>query len=202
MRSRERRLEHAAVDRILVGRRLTRGHVDERAAVLLEHRRHLSRLLRLEASRHPVVGRDAHVERLLARPDLAHGIEDLERVAHAVLERAAVVVLAPVGHRGDEARQQIPVRHVELEHVEAGLDGHPGRGHEGVAHRDHVLARHLPWHLVLRPVGDRRRRHHLPVARFERLVGDAPTTPAWTPCGPRDPAGLRSRPWNAGARSR
>ena len=46
--------------------------------------------------------------------------EDLEREAQAVLERAAVFVGARVGQRRDEARQQIAVRAVQLQHVEAG----------------------------------------------------------------------------------
>ena len=40
----------------------------------------------------PVVGRDADRDRLLLRPGGADGAEDLERVAHAVLEAAAVFV--------------------------------------------------------------------------------------------------------------
>jgi hypothetical protein len=35
----------------------------------------------------PVDRRDAHRHRLLRRPHRAHGVEDLEREAHAVLER-------------------------------------------------------------------------------------------------------------------
>ena len=56
---------------------------------------------------------------LCGRPYLAHGMENLEREAHTVLEVAAVVVGAVVGERRDEGRQQIAVRVVQLEHVEA-----------------------------------------------------------------------------------
>ena len=47
-------------------------------------------------------------------------VEDLERKAQAVLERAAVFVRAAVGQRREEAREQIAVGAVQLEHVEAG----------------------------------------------------------------------------------
>ena len=53
--------------------------------------------------------------------------EHLERKAHAVVEAAAVVVGALVGERRDEGRQQIAVRVVQLEPVEAGARGHLGR---------------------------------------------------------------------------
>ena len=59
--------------------------------------------------------------------------EDLERKAQPVLERSAVLIGALIGQRRDEARQQVAVRAVQLEHVEAGVDAHPRGGHE-VAH--------------------------------------------------------------------
>ena len=51
----------------------------------------------------------------------AHGVEDLEREAHAVLEAAAVVVVALVGERRQELVQQVAVRGVQL-------DARRGRG--------------------------------------------------------------------------
>ena len=92
-------LEHAPVDRLGVGVSPARGHVDERGAVLMKQPRGLDGLVLGQAAGHPVRGRDPHGHRLLARPDLAAGVEDLEREAHAALERAAVVVAALVGQR-------------------------------------------------------------------------------------------------------
>ena len=49
--------------------------------------------------------------------------EHLEREAQPVLDRPAVLVLAPVGERRDEAREQVAVGAMELDHVEAGPFG-------------------------------------------------------------------------------
>ncbi len=59
--------------------------------------------------------------------DGAHRVEDLEREAQPVLQRAAVLVGALVGDRRQERRQQVAVRGVQLEQVEAGLDRRGGR---------------------------------------------------------------------------
>ena len=122
---------------------------------------------------------------LPAGQDGAHGVEHLERVAHAVLERPAVVVGPHVGERRDEARQQVAVRHVELEHVEARRLGHLRGADELVADQVHVGAGHLPRHLAVREVRERRRREERPVPLRERLVDPLPQRrveplrPAW-----------------------
>jgi hypothetical protein len=41
----------------------------------------------------PVIGRDAHRDRLVVGPDRADRAEDLQRVAHAVFEAAAIFVV-------------------------------------------------------------------------------------------------------------
>jgi len=48
---------------------------------------------------------------------------DLEREAHPVFERAAVLVGAAVGERRDEGRQQVAVGAVQFEEVEPGARG-------------------------------------------------------------------------------
>jgi hypothetical protein len=101
---------------------------------------------------------------------MAHGVEHLEREAHPVLDRAAVLVSAPVGDRGNEAGEEIAVRHVELEHVEPGGDRQLGGARVVGHHPVHVGARHLLRHLAVREVRDRRRGDERPVASGERLV--------------------------------
>ena len=49
----------------------------------------------------------------------AHRVEDFERIAHAVFQRAAIFVGAPVGDRRQELMQEIAVRAVQLERVDA-----------------------------------------------------------------------------------
>ena len=69
-------------------------------------------------------------------------MEDFQRIAHAVLQRAAIFVGAPIGQRRDEGRQQIAVRAMEFEHVEAGALRHFGRRNELIAHAIHIGAIH------------------------------------------------------------
>ena len=66
--------------------------------------RDLDRLLRRHAVvADPVGGRNAHGHRLVAPARPRARAEHLERIAHAVFERAAVFVGATVGQRRDEA---------------------------------------------------------------------------------------------------
>src|ERR1700751_3349752 len=61
-------------------------------------------------------------------PGGAHRVKPLEGKPQPVLEAAAVGVGALVGDRGEERRQQVPVRAVQLEQVEAGVRAAPRRG--------------------------------------------------------------------------
>src|SRR5262249_22041358 len=82
--------------------------------------------------------------------DRAHRPRDFERIAHARRERAAITVATLVGDRREEAVQEIAVRSVQLDGVDAGADRAFGRLDEGVAHALHVRRRHLVRH---RPIG-------------------------------------------------
>src|SRR5690606_42087483 len=62
----------------------------------------------------------------------------LERVAHPVLERPAVLVLAPIAHGREEAREQVAVREVQLEEIEAREDRELRRAHVVGRHAIHV----------------------------------------------------------------
>ena len=66
------------------------------------------------------------------------------------------------------------MRHVQLEHVEAGRFGVPGGAHEIVPDPVHVGAVHLARRLRFRLVGKRRRRDQIPVAGFQRVVHALP----------------------------
>ncbi len=109
-----------------------------------------------------VFGAHADDERLLVGPDRAHRLEDLEEVAHPVLQRAAVFVGAPVGHRRQEAREEVAVGGVELEEIEAGARGVLRRHDELPLHPLEVLLRHLPGDGPALVEGDGRGRQGLP----------------------------------------
>src|SRR5439155_18783686 len=75
------------------------------------------------AALHIVDRRDANEERPGRRPCLAHGAGDFQREAHPVLARAAVLVGARIRERREKAMQQIAVRGVDLDDIEARGDG-------------------------------------------------------------------------------
>lgn len=68
----------------------------------------------------------AQEHRLLSREVGADGLDDLEQQTGAVLERAAVMVGALVGDRGQELVDQVAVGAVDLDSVHTGLVGADG----------------------------------------------------------------------------
>ena len=159
-----------------------------------EHARDLHRLV--GRRRRPACQSVAEMrtrDRLLRGPRRAHRVEHLEREAHAVLERAAVLVGAPVRERREEARQQVAVRHVQLEQVEAGPLGAARRRARSRRARGPCRARSIAR-------GDRAVRRDT-AAATARAIGQLPSRErrvalprerASSPCGPRARAGARS----------
>ena len=89
-------------------------------------------------------------------------------------QRPAVGVGAHVRQRRQEARQQVAVRAVELEQVEARLDA-PARGQTNCSSTASMSACVISRGTWLQgEYGDRRGRDHLPVAVVERLVDPEP----------------------------
>ena len=161
----EGHLIHAAVLGLAIGRVAAARDVDQVDAHGLQGARDLDRVVSgqsVDALRHPVGGGDAHRERAPRGPDGAHRADHLERIAQARLERTAVLVRALVRGRREEAREQVAVRQVQLDQVEAGLEREPGRAHEVVVHVVHVGARHLARCRPAGPEGQRRGPHGLP----------------------------------------
>ena len=139
----------------------------------------------------PVGGRDPHAHRPVRGPHRPHRGEDLQREAQPVLERAAVLVGAPVGQRRDERRQQVAVRAVQFEQVEAGVGRCAGRRRRTASRiAASSAARQLARHLVhARPVGQRRRAPRpasCPRAAARRCP---PTSAGSSPCGRSGRAG-------------
>ena len=173
----ERRLEHAAVDRIVVGHRLAGRDVDQVRAMGGEGAGDLDRVVAGDAALLPVGGGNAHRDRLLRRPHRAHGVEHLERKAETVLEPAAIVVGAPIGQGRDEAGEQVAVSRVQLEHVETGADGACSRSRIVADDRVHLRPVELRRHLAVGQVGQGRGRDDGPVAVGQGLVHALPHEP-------------------------
>src|SRR6185312_14481964 len=130
---RQRYLVAGAERNLLQGRYAARGDVDPVDAALLQFLGKFDRLRQVPAALDPIGGGDADADRLLLREGFAHRIEDLERIAHAVLERAAIFVGALVRNRRQELMQQVAVRAVHLDCVDAEPLGAFGGGDKGVA---------------------------------------------------------------------
>ena len=96
----------------------------------------------------------------------------VEREAQAVLQRAAVVVAALVGERADEGREQVAVRAVQFEPVEAGLGGAAGGGHEVGGELVHVGPGQGARRLVPFAIGHGAGRDQRPVAFGQGLIGE------------------------------
>jgi len=88
------------------------------------------RLVDGEAAIEPVGGADPEAERSLGRPDLAHRRRHFERIAHPVVEAAAIVVGAVIGERGQKLVQQIAMGAVDLGDVDPEPRGALRRGDE------------------------------------------------------------------------
>ena len=172
----ERRLEHAAIDRLLACPRLAGGNIDQVGAGAGEGFADRHRVLGGNAVlAGPVGRRNADRHRPLVGPSLTHRRKNFEREAQAVRQAPAIFVAALVLQRGDEAGQQIAVGGVQLDHVEAGFDRHPRRSDELVADQVHVGAGHGLGRLVGRRPGHVAGRHHRPIALRKRLIVTLPT---------------------------
>ena len=129
--------------------------------------------------------------RALAR-GLPHRPHDAQQQPRAVLERAAVLVVAGVRQRREELVQQVAVGSVHLEHVEARVERAPRRRgeviHDGVDAR--LVQRHRLGEALVREGG---RRDGLPAAllRRRRCRGDRRTATTSMPCVRRARAGCR-----------
>ena len=168
---RKRGLKHPAIDRLRRRTGLACRDVDDIGTGGLEHPGNPYRL----GGRHaifvqPVVGRDAHRHRPAFGPCRAHRGKHLQRKAHAVFQAAAVVILAQVGDRADEPRDQITMGRVQFDHVEPGPRRHFHCRHELRLHRVHIGAVHFFWHGIAGRPRQGRGRDQRPVAGGKRRI--------------------------------
>ncbi len=98
-----------------------RRAVDDIDAARLQLPRERDGVLDGPAVRAAVDGGDAEEQGQVLRPDSPDRRRDLEREAHASGEVSAVAVVTRVGQRRQEGMDQVAMRRVHLEDLEAGL---------------------------------------------------------------------------------
>ena len=119
--------------------------------------------------------------------------------AHAVELAAAILVVAHVGERREELVDQVAVRAMDIEHVEARLVGAPRRLAPALDHFGDLGARQRARRRIGRRRVDAARRHQLPlvpVVDLRATVSAArrpPTAGSAAPCGRNGRAGCRAR---------
>lgn len=117
---------------LLVRDETTTGDVDEVGAVLDRPGGDLSGLISSEAALGVVGGRDPHEHGDVGAGGFTHCVDDAQQQAGPVLQRPAVLVGAQIRQRREELVQQVTMRAVHLEHVEAGVQGATGSCGEAV----------------------------------------------------------------------
>src|SRR5450759_4242087 len=117
--------------------------VDEIDAFRLQELRELDRLREVPSALHPVRRRDADEDRPLGGEGLTHGSGDPDGEARAIFEGAAIGVGPAVRERGQELVEEIAVRRVNLDDLEASVNAAPGRRDERVHDAVQVVGRHL-----------------------------------------------------------
>ncbi len=142
--------------------------VDPVAPARLQFQRERNRILERPAAVHPVGGGNARAERALARPRRAHRVEDFQRKAHATATVAAVRIIAPVRERREELVQQIAVREVQLERVDADRFRAPRGGDECLLHPHETRGIERGGRRFACGMRNRRRRDGRPSARGRR----------------------------------
>jgi hypothetical protein len=102
--------------------------IDEIHAAIPQQAGQCDRLIQIPSTGRPVSGRNPHEHRTSLRPHATHGIHDLQAEADAILKRSAVPIGSRVAEGGQKFVNEISMRSVDFDHVEAGRKGAPGRG--------------------------------------------------------------------------
>ena len=157
----------AGADRDLLRRmQAAAGHVDEMAAARVQGARQHEALRQVPAALHPVAGGDADADRHAGGHRGLDRVEHRQHQPHAVLQRTAVIVVALVAERRQELVQQVAMRRMHLDQVQAQARRAAGGLGEG---GDDAIDAGLVERARQRAggvVGNRRRRDHLPAARI------------------------------------
>src|ERR1700722_17099068 len=130
---RERHLIAGTKRNLLLRRYAAGGRIDPVDAALFQLMSQFDGLCDVPAALDPVGRRNLDADRLVLRKRRAHRIEPLQRIAQPVLQAATILIGAPIGYRRQELVQQIAVRAVQFETVEAEPLGAFGGRYESVA---------------------------------------------------------------------
>ncbi len=128
----KRHLVAGADLQLLLRDRASARRSDVVAAPSLELGREHDAVIERPAAFGPVGRRDAHADRLSLRHHGADRVVDLQREPHAALQRPAISVGALVGERREKVVNEIAVRAMNLDHVEADPVGALGCVGEGL----------------------------------------------------------------------
>ena len=153
------------------------GDVDQIHVQRFELAREPHRVLHAPAALLPVRRRDAQPQRQCRRPHLAHRHEHFAHQPRAIVEAAAPGIVTKVAERREELVQQITVRGVHFDQLEAGGQRPSCRIAEVGDHfGDTRLIKRL-WRVPSLVEGNRRWRHRGPLARSGR---QRPATFPWS----------------------
>ena len=115
-----------------VGNLAAGGDIDQIGAMLAEELRELDGFVDGPAAGNPIGGGDADKERQMSWPLGANGVHHLQGETSAILKAAAVGVSALIGERRKKLMEQVAVRRVNFNDVEAGFERAAGGRGEGV----------------------------------------------------------------------
>src|SRR6185312_5537570 len=164
-------LPHAAIHGLLPRYGLPGGDVDQIGSRVMEGAHDDEQVRVGKAAVGPVRRRDAHGERLVLWPFRPDRTQHLQGKAQASVHVAAEFVLAAVGERRQEGGEEVSMSHVQLEHVESGLQPEARGAHELCGHLAHLLRCHLDRRLAdAGQVWQWRGRQERPVALGQGVV--------------------------------
>src|ERR1700722_444952 len=146
----------------LIRHQTARGTIDEIYIRILEHTRQPDRLIGRPTAFGPVGCTDPDKKRIARGPVPPHGADDLRQQPDPVLKVAPILIPPMIAQRRKELMDQIPMRGVDLDHLEPCQHRTPGRGPEIIDHLADVAGSHLGRQPIWLVKGDSARRHNGP----------------------------------------
>jgi hypothetical protein len=152
----------------------TTGYMQELHATCIQRAAQLDALRQIPATVDPVGGGKPHTDRDPLRYRRPHCLEHLQGQPHAVVQTAAIVVITGIAQRRQELVQQVSMRGMQFDQLQADALGAPRcRDERGDDRRDTILVQ-LRRLRITRRISVRRRCHRDPTIRLVR--GDAAGT--------------------------